>query len=113
LLRKFGENGINNAILIMDNVPFHKCREIRERIMASGHTLLLLPPYSPFLNPIENMFSQWKEKVRRGNPRCEDELLYLIDWKFEEITPANCKNYYLRMLGFVNRCLKKEEIRDG
>jgi transposase len=113
LLRKFLENGITNAILVMDNVPFHKCREIREKISEAGHSLLLLPPYSPFLNPIENMFAQWKEKVKRENPRSEEELLELIDRKFEEITPVNCRNYYLKMLGFVHRCMNREAVNDG
>jgi transposase len=55
VLEKFQERNITNAILVMDNVPFHKCKETQERIATEGHTLLFLPP---FLN--ENMFSQWK-----------------------------------------------------
>ena len=113
VLEKLRENGISNAILIMDNVPFHKCREVRERIVEAGHSLLLLPPYSPFLNPIEDMFAQWKEKVKRENPRSEEELLELIDRKFGEITSLNCRNYYLRMLNFIHRCMNREAVNDG
>ena len=38
------------------------------RPRSYGHRVLYLPPYSPFLNPIENMFSKWKEYVRRERP---------------------------------------------
>jgi hypothetical protein len=64
LLAKLEHDGINNAILVLDNVPFHKPLVTREKVEATGHTLVFLPPYSPFLNPIENMFSQWKDSVK-------------------------------------------------
>ena len=34
--------------------------QIRELIEDNGPELMFLPPYSPFLNPIKNLFSQWK-----------------------------------------------------
>jgi transposase len=48
----------------MDNVAFHKNAGVRSNIERRGNRLLLLPPYSPFLNPIENLFSKWKEIIR-------------------------------------------------
>jgi transposase len=113
LLEKFQMNNISNAVLIMDNVTFHRVSSVRGLIEDKGHTLLFLPPYSPFLNPIENMFSKWKEGVKRGNPSNEDELLRLINSSFLGITELNCKNYYTHMLGFVFRCLNHEMIEDG
>ena len=44
----------------MDNVPFHKGRNTRERIEQRGASLLFLPSYSPDLNPIENDFAAIK-----------------------------------------------------
>ena len=52
------ENNISNAILIMDNVSFHRCEEIRTFVESNGHVIKFLPPYSPFFNPIEYIFSQ-------------------------------------------------------
>jgi transposase len=71
-----------------------------------------LPPYSPFLNPIENMFSQWKEGVRKINPQNEAQLLEYIDKKFEYITGIHCRNYYNHMLSYIPRCRDGEEIYD-
>ena len=44
---KPGKSGI-----IMDNVAFHKNKEVKAMVEAKGHIIIFLPPYSPFLNPI-------------------------------------------------------------
>jgi transposase len=65
---------ITDAYLVMDNVRFHKTQEVRDLIEERGHNVLYLPPYSPFLDPIENLFSQWKGIVKREEPNDENEL---------------------------------------
>ncbi len=42
--------------IIMDNASFHKSSRTRELIEKAGCRLLFLPPYSPDLNPIENVW---------------------------------------------------------
>ncbi len=42
-------------IVIMDNLPAHKGQTVRNLIEARGAQLLLLPPYSPDLNPIQTL----------------------------------------------------------
>jgi len=49
----------------MDNARFHKTQRVKDAITASGHTLLLLPPYSPHLNAAESVFSSVKTHVRQ------------------------------------------------
>ena len=51
-------DGISNAIIVMDNVRFHHVSDVIGTIECNGHEVLFLPPYSPFLNPIENLFNQ-------------------------------------------------------
>src|SRR5437870_4691371 len=46
----------NPSIVIMDNAPFHKKKEISAILEKHGHVLLPLPPYSPDFNPIEKTF---------------------------------------------------------
>lgn len=43
-------------VLVVDNLPAHKVAGIREAVAAVGATILYLLPYSPDLNPIEQMF---------------------------------------------------------
>jgi transposase len=56
-------------IVIMDNLPAHKVNGIREAIEAQGARLLYLPPYSPDLNPIEQVFAKFKAKLRKAAAR--------------------------------------------
>ena len=62
----------------MDNVAFHKCYEIRHQIEDDGNEVRYLPPYSPFFNPIENIFSKWKEITKRANANNNAELIEAI-----------------------------------
>ena len=51
-------------IVIMDNLSAHKNLKVAEYIQDCGAELLYLPPYSPDLNPIENMWSKIKQLLR-------------------------------------------------
>jgi transposase len=44
----------------MDNLPAHKVAGVTDAIEAVGATAFYLPPYSPDLNPIEQVFSKLK-----------------------------------------------------
>ena len=47
-------------VVIMDNLPAHKVAGVTDAIEAVGATAFYLPPYSPDLNPIEQVFSKLK-----------------------------------------------------
>ncbi len=46
------------CVIVMDNASFHKRLDIQNTIRDAGHLLLVLPPYSPHLNPIEPKWAQ-------------------------------------------------------
>ena len=56
-------------IVIMDNLPAHKVSGVRQAIEAAGAVLLYLPPYSPDLNPIEQLFAKLKALLRKAAER--------------------------------------------
>lgn len=101
------------SVIIMDNVPFHKSKGVKEIIEGNDHIIQFLPPYSPFLNPIENMFSKWKQSIRRERPENERHLFDLIHNVRQIISPDDCAAYYRHMLGFLPNCLKREVITEG
>ena len=74
LMAVLRRKNISGAAIIMDNAAFHKGEDIRDLIYTRGHKLLYLPPYSPFFNPIENMFAQWKGHVRSSYAKSMLEL---------------------------------------
>lgn len=55
-----------NSVLVMDNASFHQGALIKEFCDEAGVMLFFLSPYSPDLNPIEELFSQLKAFVRRN-----------------------------------------------
>lgn len=87
--------------VIMDNLSSHKSGSVREAIEGVGAELLFLPPYSPDLHPIEQVFSKLKRALRRSAKRTIealwDEIGRLIG---PDHFPAHeCANY-LRNSGY-------------
>jgi len=70
-----------HAVIVMDNATFHKNAVMQQKIVAEGHELLYLPPYSPDLNPIENKWSSTKHARRTTQVSVaqlfEDPTLYV------------------------------------
>src|ERR1044072_8516345 len=50
-------------IVVMDNLGSHKAAVLRQIIRAAGARLWYLPPYSPDLNPIEQVFAKIKHRM--------------------------------------------------
>lgn len=53
------------SVLIMDNASFHHSETIEQMCSQAGVKLVYLPPYSPDLNPIEELFAELKAFIRR------------------------------------------------
>lgn len=47
-------------IVVMDNLSSHKVAGVKPAIEGAGATLRYLPPYSPDLNPIGQVFAKLK-----------------------------------------------------
>jgi transposase len=87
-------------IVVMDNLPAHKVAGIAAALDERGARLLYLPPYSPDLNPIEQVFSKIKNELRRRKLRTVDELWAAFGESLDWVTPDECRNY-LRHAGYV------------
>lgn len=80
-------------IVVLDNLGSHKGEEVRKIVRRAGARLFFLPPYSPDLNPIEQLFSKIKHAMRKAMGRTmiavHDALADLIN----RIPPDECRNY--------------------
>ncbi len=56
----------------MDNARIHHRTTLRELVETAGCHILYLPPYSPDFNPIELLWSWFKDNVRKQAPRTDD-----------------------------------------
>jgi transposase len=81
-------------IVVMDNLKAHKVEDVREAIEAKGARLLYLPPYSPDLNPIEQVFAKLKALLRTAARRTVDALWRAIGQALDAFSPAECTNYF-------------------
>jgi len=81
-------------IVIMDNLASHKVAGIKEAIEAAGAELRYLPPYSPDLNPIEQLFAKLKALLRKAAARTLDALIAAIADALTTVCPHECENYF-------------------
>jgi transposase len=81
-------------IVVMDNLPSHKGDKVRELIEARGATRLLLPPYSPDLNPIEMAFAKLKALLRKAAARTVPALWAAAGELLRRFDPRECANYF-------------------
>jgi len=88
-------------IVVVDNLSSHKVSGVEEAILATGATLLYLPPYSPDFNPIEKFFSKLKALLRKAAKRSIDALWNEIGDLLDAVTPDECSNFFASC-GYVN-----------
>lgn len=81
-------------VVFMDNLSAHKTVRAREAIETRGATMVLLPPYSPDLNPIEKAWSKVKSCLRTSAARSLLTLGYAIGEALDRITPSDCRGYF-------------------
>jgi len=88
-------------IVIMDNLGSHKGKAVRNAIRAAGAKLLFLPPYSPDLNPIEQVFAKLKQLLRKAAERTVDATWKRIGSLLDAFPSHECANY-LRNAGYAS-----------
>ena len=85
------------SLFLPDNAAIHHIAELQRFTDGAGIILKFLPPYSPDLNPIENLFSKMKSMLHRmgdlyQNTADPQQLLKIAFWS---VTPDDCLGYVL------------------
>ena len=80
-------------VVVLDNLGSHKGKAVRQAIRKAGAHLLFLPPYSPDLNPIEQMFSKLKTLLRKADERSIHATWQRIGALLDHFSPDECSNY--------------------
>lgn len=79
-------------IVVLDNLSSHRRLEAKTAIEAVGASLMFLPPYNPYLNPIENGFSKFKWLLRSEKLRDKESLWKACGRLLDQFTLAECNN---------------------
>jgi transposase len=88
-------------VLIMDQAGWHKSRDLK---LPEGITALLLPPYSPELNPVENLWHYLRSHFLSNRSYEDyDALLAAGTEAYRELTPeviqSVCRCEYIGRAG--------------
>jgi transposase len=81
-----GERG-EQWYFLQDNDPSHTCSAARQWFHRNGVTVLDFPPWSPDLNPIENLWSVLVRAVDNHNALDEAELEAAIAAEWQAVDP--------------------------
>ena len=75
----------SDSVILLDNVAFHKARMVRDVATRRQWHLLYVPPYSPWFNPIEGIFSVIKRAWYAGSS---------IDESFDRVKPEHANAFF-------------------
>ena len=88
-------------VVVMDNLGSHKNQSIRSAIRAAGAKLIFLPPYSPYLNPIEQVFAKLKTLLRKAAERTVEAVWKRIGSLLKCFSSGECAAYF-RNAGYAS-----------
>ena len=102
------KNEMKGHYLVMDNAPIHTPSAVRDSIESRGYKCLYLPPYSPFLNPIEEFWAKVKAGIRRNALKADDRLSDCICESVYKVTRKDCQAWIRHAMSFFPRCKNEE-----
>jgi transposase len=100
------------ATLIMDNIPFHHSKETCAMMKERGFKSLYVPPYSPKMNAIENVFGVLKPMYRQRCPPKIDEHFDYKELFIDVITSFqkyNLKKFVDKIIRIANQTIASIE----
>jgi len=78
----------------MDNLSSHKVKGLEEIVKSRGARIEYLPPYSPDLNPVENMWSKVKGRLRQIKERYKDTLIDAVGTALRAVTAQDAQGWF-------------------
>ena len=83
------------SVILLDNVRFHHCKIIKQLAIEKEWSLLYVPPYSPWMNPIEGVFSIVKRAFYKD---CS------INESIMKVTASHCEGFFRHSLSHQGFC---------
>ena len=95
-------DGVNpRSVLVMDNCSIHHVLPVSETLSQMGILTIFLPPYSPDMNPIEELFSYFKYYLKNHDTilQAMPDPLPLLQAGINSVTVNQC-NAWIRHAGY-------------
>ena len=98
---------INNAKFMQDNDPKHTSKRAQRWIESNNINWWKTPPESPDLNPIENVWHELKEHLRRVvKPKTKDQLISGINEFWQTVDVTKCRKYIRHLRKVVPKVIE-------
>ena len=99
---------------MMDNDPKHTSGYAADWMTNNSVNWWKTPPESPDLNPIENLWHELKEYIRREvKPKCKDELIQGIVRFWETVDIPKCCKYVGHLTKVIPKVIELEGAATG
>jgi transposase len=85
---------VEGQVVIMDSLPAHKPKRMRDLIERRGCELLYLPGYSADYNPIEEAFSKVKQILRGAAARTRGALVEAIGRALCAVSSQDARSFF-------------------
>ncbi|ORE00990.1 hypothetical protein BCV72DRAFT_258995 [Rhizopus microsporus var. microsporus] len=105
ILDKHSKKGMFN---VMDNCKIQHSYFVVDVTNKRGYKTLFMPPYSPFLNPIEGCWFKIKKNIRRSPLDKSNMLTPRIAEACKQVTVTNCQGWIRHAESHWDRCIQKE-----
>lgn len=88
-------------IVVLDNLACHKHPRVRELIESVDAEVWYLPPYSPDLNPIEELWSKIKQVLRSLAARTFESLIEAIATALKQVSLQDLIGWFAHRGGYA------------
>lgn len=103
-----------NHRFMQDNDPKHTSRKAAKFMDENGINWWKTLPESPDINPIENLWHELKEFIRREiKPRTKEELIDGIKDFWKTVTLAKCTKYIRHLRKVIPKIIEKDGEATG
>lgn len=90
-------------VVVWDHLGVHEDAEVIAALEAAGARVEPLPPYSPDLSPIEEMFSKVKELLRTLGARTVTAVMAALGIALKLVTPTDIQGWFHDRAAYANQ----------
>ena len=90
-------------VVIWDNLQPHKAAAVAKAVKQAGATVVALPPMSPDMNPIEEMYSKVKGSLRAAGARTTEAVTEALGTALKHVSTQDILGWFKSRASYAMR----------